>query len=225
MTLKPASPDASSRGADPAGGPDARPADTQEPADQEPLCWWHLVLAFLVPIVVAMLFLSGYDAIDNSDPDTGSARALYGLTALAGVGTVIGLHYSVGRDAIQVTAWAGGIGFVLAAGLAMAAQEGYAEWLAIGILFGLAFWLLAVLVVVLVTGFWQGWPMADRVSAVLAGAAGVGGAGAALYHMATLSRQADLARRAHQESPGLEVIFVVAALAWAAAAWRRRRVG
>ncbi len=77
----------------------------------------------------------------------------------------------------------------------------------------------------LVTGFWQGWPIADRVAAVLAGAAGVGGAGAALYHMASLSRQAELARRAHQESPGVELILLVAALAWAAAAWRRRRIG
>lgn len=206
----------------PGPSPGDPPEGDEHASDAEPLRWWHFLLAFAVPVVMALLFLSGYDSIDRSDPDTGSARALYGLTAIAGAGTVVGLYYSAGRHGLQVVAWAGGIGLVLAAGLATVAQQGYAEWLAIGILFGLGLWILATLVVLLVTGFWQGWPMADRVGAILAGAAGIGGAGAALYHMASLSRQAELARRAHQESPGLELILLVAALAWAVAVWRRR---
>lgn len=184
-------------------------------------------LGFVAPLLVAACFFAGHEAIDHLEPQTSTAGFWYLVTALLAAVVVYSMWPLLAPRVGAFAPW-GLFAFFPAAFLAGGYGTSYADWAdEIAFVFFVvpvvAAYYLAMLIVLIVQA------ARGRVGAAM-GPILVGGAGlsagfgiVAVYLLATLQQQAEEARRAHQESPGLEVVVVLAILGATALALRRKR--
>ncbi len=176
-----------------------------------------LLVATFAPIFALLLFFQGHEAMDRTEPALAAARTFYIAATLVGIGMAAALMRQ-GLDALWKRA---AIALLIAVPmgwlLADAAQAyGAASFFAF---FLVSFYLLPLVALVFVIGAIVAAVLSSRgkrdegAAAFLVASCGIGFAvaGAALYHLVTLSHQADLAREAH-DTPGLAVMLVVLAL-------------
>lgn len=183
---------------------------TDEPMTPNP--WTPLVaLAWLVPL---MFFAAGYGQMDRLEPNVGGAFGMYLGAFLVAAGAVA--FAIVFRDAIPHWPFiAGGIlAFPTAFFIAIPAEDLYND-------IGLGFYVVYLFTPVVLTVFAAsmiGLAIARKKEGARDGlwmwgialAGGVGGA--ALYHLATIQHQADLAQEAHQSPLGVLLALGTVAL-------------
>jgi hypothetical protein len=198
---------------------------TDEATSRSDLAAWPFVVGFAAPVVLTVLFWTGFGAMDQVEPDTATARAWYVVTFAAGVATAVAAYFLSREQGLSVIAYSLGGATVVALGFGPLAQDAYGWSLLFAFYFfviaygiGLVAHVVATVILAATKGH-----RAAAAAALVGGTAGALGIGvAALYHLMTLSVQADRARAAH-ETPGLGVLAAVALLCLAAFALRRVR--
>lgn len=187
---------------------------------------WPFVVGFVAPIILVFLFWAGFEAVNRADPQTGAARGWYMVTFAAGAGAVVTGAQLRPRGRLTVLAWGLGLAVPVAVFVAALAQDAYG-W---GSVFAFYFFTLMYLAAEVAHGAAVGILAAMRGGNAAADAAVAGGvalsggmAMAAMYHIMTLSDQADRARLAH-EAPGPAVLVLLFFVVVAAVLVRRRQV-
>lgn len=186
-----------------------------------------LAIGLCAPLVVGVAFFLAHAAIDQADPDTGTATAWALAAVLFGAVSAASPWLVAGRAARD--AWWGLLTLVPAFWLAstLATSYGPADSFFAGLflfvfvlpLVGASY--LGLLIVLVVQA------SRDRLAAAVPGvlAAGAGGAAgiglAAAWYLVTLQQQVASSREAH-EAPGLGLIAAVVVLVALALAQRRR---
>jgi hypothetical protein len=198
--------------------PQAPPPEV--PTQRSPV--W-LLPAVAAPVLALGLFLVGHTAMDHLEPKVAGAAAAYALAVVVAGG---GLYYllkaegvagravaaAAGCVALPVAYYAGQLGelYGFAALFLLLIGERFLVWYGVALALGLIVLAIARKPSLMVSFLEVGGL-----------GLGLGIAGAALYHLATLEHQADLARAAHQV-PGLGVVGLLVLLASAAVLARRR---
>lgn len=187
-----------------------------------------LVASLVSPIAAFFLFMNGFGAMNQSSPDTSAALSLYLPALLVVVGAVAAVA-ALGRNKPLRLGIAAAVGLPLGFAVATVAEAAYGYFgffLFVGgpLLMLLAILLMAYLGIAITSLVMLGVSGSRRAADVAAcGGLGIAAAfaAAAAYHLATLERQADLARQAF-DIPG-PVGPLLAVLLLAAAAMARRR--
>ncbi len=191
------------------------PPETRLDAEAERPGAWPFVVGLIAPILVGILFLSGYGELNRSEPNTGAARAFYLVTMAGGAGTVLALLLMSDQRRLDVASWGLGGGLVWGVIAAFVAQDGYGFLAEFGLmmLFSVV-WAAFGITVGIAAG--TGGSMTGSVVARSGGAALGGGIGmAALYHASTLSEQARRAEEANTPGVGFVLLlFFLVAVAW-----------
>lgn len=173
------------------------------------------ILGVMLPVLLFTGFMTGLGAINRPAPDTGLATTWYAACGILGIlGAILGVALGPSRAGLRI-----GIAAAIAAPLgiwiALMAQSSYDDFSGFW-LFWLAFFLcVAVGVTTLVLGSRGGRTAGDG---ALIGGLGVSFAvaGAAFYHLATISHQAELAAQAHEASAPVAVLVLLMLLGMAA---------
>lgn len=185
----------------------------QQQTQGAPVDPWPFLIGLLGPLLPFLLFVAGYSLMDRPEPDTAAAGALYSATVLAAAAPVVLVAWRRLHLWSLIPAAAGGIPMGML--VAYLGQTGYGLDGA-GLMLGLAVHLavplfVAYLVLVITLAATRGAPGAGMGLQCLGLIQAVGYATAAIYHLSSLQHQATLARDSYN-SPGLEVVVLVAAL-------------
>lgn len=184
-------------------------------APTQPNPWtWAIGLGWLLPLFG---FMMAHNAINQPEPDVGTGFALYMLAFLLGAGLVaVAIAYRG-----ELPWWP-----FIAAGVLAVPGVIYTAWPAQDLYgaFGFPFWAvyfwgpfvaIGYSLTVIIAAIAKGRTAAIHATWLWGLALAATWAGAALYHLATIQHQAQLAREAH-EAPALGLVAATVAVGWLA---------